>query len=359
MTIHIPFQPGVIEGFFGRCWSWQARIDAVEFLARNDYSFYIYAPKSDACLRSHWRDPWPAETLDELLTLRSHCRDLGVAFGIGLSPLELYREPASQGRAALQEKILYLNQLEPDILCLLFDDMRGDLPDLAHLQVELAHCAATWSRASHLILCPTYYSADPVLEKVFGQRPIDYWEVLGKKLDRQFDIFWTGPRVCSDTYPPEHLREVSALLQRKPFLWDNYPVNDSAVKSRFLQLRAVAAEHATLPGLVSGHAVNPMNQACLSRIPLLSLPRVFREGELYDPQQAFVDGCRAVCSGDLAAALIDDVVLFQDVGLDGLTETQRLGLLEKYQAWPDEACAQEVVAWLGEEYKFDPACLTE
>jgi hypothetical protein len=61
----------------------------------------------------------------------------------------------------------------------------------------------------------------------------------------------------------------------------------------------------------------------------------------------------------LAEALIGDVGLFQDVGLDGFASAQRVALVEKYLGWPDEPCAREVVAWIEEEYKFDPACLTD
>jgi hyaluronoglucosaminidase len=39
------FSRGVIEGFFGRPWTWQARADYATFLGQNDYQYYIYAPK--------------------------------------------------------------------------------------------------------------------------------------------------------------------------------------------------------------------------------------------------------------------------------------------------------------------------
>ena len=45
---------GIIEGFFGRPWSWTERADAVRFLRPHGYSFYLYAPKADSWLRRRW-----------------------------------------------------------------------------------------------------------------------------------------------------------------------------------------------------------------------------------------------------------------------------------------------------------------
>src|SRR5690606_21644493 len=146
---------------------------------------------------------------------------------------------------------------------------------------------------------------------------------------------------------------------RKPFLWDNYPVNDGAVKSQLLHLRAFGRDHCQLHDHVAGHATNPMNQAFLSQIPLLSLPQAYRDRSAYNPKQAFADACARVCCPTLAEALMEDVDLFQDVGLGGMDDDQRQKLLKRYQQWAhNELCAQEVCDWLTGLYVFDPACLT-
>ena len=51
---------GIIEGFFGRPWSWAERADAVRFLRPHGFSFYLYAPKADPYLRRRWQEPHPA-----------------------------------------------------------------------------------------------------------------------------------------------------------------------------------------------------------------------------------------------------------------------------------------------------------
>jgi|SRR5690554_1114073 len=356
---HSTVRPGVIEGFFGRSWSWQNRKDYAEFLASSGYGYYIYAPKSDAHLRKHWRTPWPKATLAELHKLRDHYRQQQVAFGLGLSPYEIYLDSSADKYAQLRKKIDETNRLQPDILCLLFDDMRGDFPQLAQAQRNLIHFTAEHSNARQIIFCPTYYSFDPVLEKVFGNRPTDYWEALGRDIDPHIDIFWTGPKVCSEEYTRTHLQDVNSLLRRKVFLWDNYPVNDGAVKSKLLQLRAFGHTHSQLAELVSGHAVNPMNQPWLSRLPLLTLPRAYRENQNYNPDQAFIDSCYQLCEAPLARCLIEDIGLLQNNGLDKLDPEQRKTLRGKYAVFDNNPYAREIIDWLNDEYQFDPSCLTE
>src|SRR5690606_14309512 len=109
---------------------------------------------------------------------------------------------------------------------------------------------------------------------------------LGASLDKAIDVFWTGPQVISHSYPRDHLLEVADKLQRKPFLWDNYPVNDARRLTPFLHLQAFTGRSKALRDLCSGHLANPMNQAWLSQLPLATLAALYRE-EAYDPMQAF------------------------------------------------------------------------
>ena len=46
---------GVIEGYYGKPWSWDARRDVVARLAPHGYGFFHYAPKSDPILRRRWQ----------------------------------------------------------------------------------------------------------------------------------------------------------------------------------------------------------------------------------------------------------------------------------------------------------------
>ena len=96
---------GIIEGFFGRPWSWAARREAVRFLRPHGFLFYLYAPKADAFLRRRWRDPYPEDELEALAAFAQACRAEGVRFGIGLTPFELHLHPDRSWREDLARKL--------------------------------------------------------------------------------------------------------------------------------------------------------------------------------------------------------------------------------------------------------------
>lgn len=350
---------GIIEGFFGRSWSWSDRKAYASFLALNEFNFYIYAPKSDSFLRKNWQQNWPTDIKRELTDLRETYKNSHIDFGIGLSPHEIYLDNSRDNRQHLTTRVKQINELTPDILCLLFDDMRGDVPNLANIQIELMHQVAETSTAKRIIFCPTYYSFDPVLEKVFGKMPENYWQDLNKNLDKHIDIFWTGEKVCSAEYSLTHLAKVTDLLGRKPFLWDNYPVNDGAVKSNLLQIRAVDKSHSLIQQAVSGHALNPMNQPWLSQLALASLPIAYRNKNNYAPEVTLKKICTDICGNELTRYLLQDVSLLQDKGLNKFSAEEKTELLERYSQFPQNPFCTEIIDWLNGDYVFDPACLTE
>jgi hyaluronoglucosaminidase len=354
------FELGIIEGFFGQSWSWTAREHYAHTLASMGYRFYVYAPKDDRFLRRAWMEDWPDEQLAALKTLAAACRSQNVRFGVGLSPFEAYKDYSVTVRQRLIAKVRAIElELAPQILCILFDDMRGDLPDLAVKQLRMIEDIAANTSAQRIVMCPTYYSTDPVLERVFGVMPAGYLEALGDALDPRIDLFWTGPKVCSTEYPREHLETVALRLRRKPFLWDNYPVNDSRAMSSFLHLRPFMNRPAELRSLLSGHAANPMKQAYLSRLPLATLSMSYTSAGNYEASVAWRNAALELLGAPLAQQLERDLALFQDVGLDKLDAGQRAHLTSVYRPFESQAAAQEVLAWLRGEYVFDPACLTD
>jgi hyaluronoglucosaminidase len=351
---------GIIEGFFGTSWSWDMRRHYAQALRGLGFDFYVYAPKDDKYLRRAWMDDWPAAQLAELKLFAATCRQYGVQFGVGLSPFEAYKDYSVSTRARLIDKVRTIQrELQPQICCVLFDDMRGDTPRLAQTQIEIVDDVASNLGAQRIVMCPTYYSTDPVLERVFGAIPAGYLETLGISLDPRIDIFWTGPKVCSKEYPREHLLAVAEQLRRKPFLWDNYPVNDSRLMSAFLHLRAFTDRPAGLQELLAGHAANPMKQPWLSQIPLATLPISYSQPGAYDPDRAWRAAAVRSCGTQLAESIELDLTLFQDVGLQQLTAEQRAYLTERYQRHVGHPAAQEILGWLNGDYAFDPACLTD
>ena len=358
MSASVPFV-GVIEGFFGQSWSWDERTAYASFLRTHGYSFYIYAPKDEPFLRKRWSEPFPAERLTQLSTLFSTYTSCGIQRGVGLSPYEAYRDYDSGARARLREKVKVLNTLSLDILCVLFDDMRGDVPALAETQIRILGDIREVSNAPRIIFCPTYYSYDPIIERCFGPMPPHYLEDLGRGLDQSIDLFWTGEKVMSSAYPEGHLKEVAERMRRKPFLWDNYPVNDSKRASPFLFLKAFENRGPHLADLASGHAVNPMKQPWLSQIPLASLRSNYEQTGSYDREAMTLLCAKEVCGDEVGGLIAYDLALFHDVGLEALNDEQKRYLRVRYEGHKEDPFCREILLWLDNGYQFDPACLTD
>ncbi|HEY8571524.1 beta-N-acetylglucosaminidase domain-containing protein [Phenylobacterium sp.] len=340
---------GIIEGFFGRPWSWTERTDAVRFLGPRGYGFYLYAPKADPYLRRRWRDPYPEAELKALRDFGAACREVDVRFGVGLTPFELHFGFDRDAKVALTGKLAQLDDAGIEDLAVLFDDMRGDVPDLAARQAEIVHWIGPRTKASRLIMCPSYYSDDPVLDRVFGARPRDYLAELGIALEPVVHVMWTGEEVCSREYSPGHLERVGQQLRRRPFLWDNYPVNDGPRMSQHLHLRAFTGRPASIGEHLSAHAVNPASQPVLSRIPLLTLAESYARGDGYQYFAAFQRAAKEVLGEALAGRIVRDLLAFQDGGRDRLTDERRDELANIYAEF-DHPAAREVAGWLSGAY---------
>ncbi|HTW33019.1 MAG TPA: beta-N-acetylglucosaminidase domain-containing protein [Rhizomicrobium sp.] len=341
---------GIIEGYYGRPWSDERREHAIAFLAPRGYRFFLYAPKADDFLRKRWREPCPAEGGARLRRIAARCKACGVRFGVGLSPYELYRDFSGDAKTALAERLALFDSVGVEMLAILFDDMRGDLPDLARTQVDILHWIADRTKAQRLLMCPSYYTDDPVLDRVFGSRPANYLEDIGRLLDGRIEVFWTGEEVCAREYSAGHLARVGGQLRRKPFLWDNYPVNDGARMSQFLHLRAFTGRPAVIGEKLSGHAVNPALQPTLSLIPALTLIESYERGENYEYGAAFLRAAKTVLGDALAQLVQSDLIALQDTGLDWLGD--RVARLRARYAAIDHPGAKEIVDWLDGQYRF-------
>lgn len=335
---------GIIEGFFGRPWSWADRAAAVRFLRPYGYSFYLYAPKADPYLRRRWQEPHPPAEMEKLAEFRDICRAHDVRFGIGLTPFELHLEGGRAWQETLAAKLAQLAVLNPDDLAILFDDMRGDVPELAERQAAIVHFAAERGVAQHILSCPSYYSDDPILDVAFGTRPAFYLEQLGRLLDPAIQLYWTGPEVGAYEFTPGHLARVAGQMGRKPTLWDNYPVNDGARMSQHLHVRGFTGRPASIGPHIAGHGINPASQPLLSRIPLLTLAESYKTGESYDYLAAFHRAAREILGEELAARVAKDLLVLQERGLDRLGE--RLANLKTRYAAFDHPAAREICLWL-------------
>jgi hypothetical protein len=300
----------------------------------------------------------PEEVLRHLSELSGRGISNGISIGVGLTPFEFYLNYDVDARASLRSKVRQINETGVNILCILFDDMRGDVDGLPHLQADVVADICAWSNARQFIICPTYYSYDSRLTAAFGPPPKTYLRDFGMAIDPKVDVFWTGEKVISSGYSAEHLSEVATMLRRKPFIWDNSVSNDSKTRTCHLYLDPSAGAWQLPVDLVAGLAINPMNQAYLTRIALCRFKQMLVK-DWADDRASTVTDCYTDLGGPaFAVQLQEDSVLMQETGLSGMDDSTRLRLLARYESAHSNPYAQEIASWLRDEYVFDPLCLT-
>lgn len=342
---------GIVEGFYGKRWSFEDRRHVVTTLAPHGFGFYHYAPKADAHLRDAWRTPHTDADAADLKAFATFCRARGIRFGVGLSPMGAAEAFTTAMRADLETKIAGLCALGVDDLLLLFDDMRVADADIAAKQAEVVACARAAAPDQRLIVCPSYYTDDHVLDRVFGARPPGYLQDFARRTPADVDIFWTGEEVCARAISAGHLARVADQLGRLPVLWDNYPVNDGPRMSRYLHIRGVTGRPASIGPYLRAHAVNPALQPHLSCLPALTLAASYRDGEDYAYMAAFRAGATALFGAAIAAHLEADLYAVQDDGLDRLS-AERTARMRARWAAIDHPAAAEIVGWLDGGYAY-------
>lgn len=336
---------GVLECFFGPPWSMAQRIEWAKFMQQYQMSFYIYAPKADGLLRKQWRSDWNAAYLDQLRALGHEFQSRSIKFGLGLSPFEFQ----SGDEPVLRKKLRELNSLNLDYLGIFFDDMNYSEKMLNDQMLTLEVVAAE-SKAK-LIFCPSYYSYDPILDKVFGQRPANYLSEVGKLVPEAIDILWTGPKVISPEISAGHLEEVSQILGRQPFLCDNFFANDGPKQCKYLKLKPSTGRLPSALESSAGWAFNPMNQSSLSQIVVLGAHFGFAGKE-----NAYSNALRAMCTEELAQFIEATPELTQN--LDQMDPEAKQRLSKKLALW-NEPVAKEIADWLQGKYNVGSECLTD
>jgi len=345
---------GIVEGFFGPAWSDEARLSFAPFLQKYGGSYYLYAPKRDAHLRKAWRESWGPEYLDKLSGLRDAFHNHHIKFGVALSPFGLGDIISTSDWTHLKNKFEILSQLNIDYLGLFFDDMPVSA-DLLRVQTEVVQLALKYF-PSGLIFCPSFYSFDPLLDKVFGQRPKGYVEGLKNLISNDVKICWTGPKVISEEIPRSHLEEVRLILGRKPFIWENLFANDGPKNCKFLKLKYFEGRDESISSETAGVCFNLMNQPYLSQLVYLSSLLVCEKN--LSPIAAFEQSCHELLTPGLAHFIVKYRTQLLNQGLDKFSDEQKTNFLNEL-ANELTPVAMEIKAWLNGEYLVGPECLTD
>jgi hyaluronoglucosaminidase len=307
---------GIVEGFYGTPWTFDARCRAISFLAPRGLNSYVYAPKDDVKHRAQWRSAYDAEERARFGELATHAETHKVKIGFAISPgLDIAYESETD-RAALFAKLEPLLDVGVPWFLLLLDDIPM-AAGLAPRQADLATWLFTRLRAARvdaaLTLCPTEY---------VGTRPSPYLGELGAGLPADVDVMWTGPTVCSPTLRADDARGWNdALGGHRTIVWDNTPVNDATMTNE-LHLGPYVGRDAALADVVGGVLCNPMTQAGASLVQLATAMDFLADPDGYDAPTAWARAC-----ADLGGASSDALSVLARACADGpLIEPGNLAL---------------------------------
>ena len=141
----------------------------------------------------------------------------------------------------------------------------------------------------------------------------DYLSTVGRDLLPEIDMFWSGPEIISREIPLAHVRELAAIIRRKPIIWDNLHANDYDGRRFFCG--PYSGRPLALRDEVSGLLSNPNNELPLNFVPLRTLAAFVGSHGAWDPRQAYLSAMQewlphfATVGGAVASS---DLILFGD-----------------------------------------------
>ena len=281
---------GVIEGFYGKPWSMEARREILGLMARRGMNEYFYGPKDDPFHRDRWRERYENGADAVLRELIAIAAENGLEFRYLLAPGLDIRYTSEADLNALAQKYAQVYSFGVRRFGLLLDDLeRASLyPEDAAVYPKQsdAHIALVnrvyrdlkaLDPANTLIVCPTQY---------WGPADGPYVTALGRGIPADVALFVTGGHICSDRLTAAEAEAFAAATGRRPTYWDNYPVNDAEMVDE-LHLAPYTGREPALAGVCEGVVLNPMEYARASLIPLLTAAEFLFDSESYEPEASF------------------------------------------------------------------------
>lgn len=267
---------GVIEGFYGNPWSFEDRKSQFDFYGANRMNVYIYGPKDDPYHHSRWYEPYPAEKAAQMAELIKHAAKNKVKFTWAMHPSNSI-ESADDRRKAL-EKLKQMYDLGVRSFAIFFDDISAKSVDLQidYLNFLDREFVKAHDDVEPLTVCPTIYNR--------AWNSGNYLEKMGKGLNPDIKIMWTGNSVC-DMIDAADCQWFTEQTGRKPFIWLNYPVNYYGQHN--LLMGPVVGNDPAIKSMVSAFCSNPMQYAEASKVALYSLADFAWNPDEYDADAAW------------------------------------------------------------------------
>jgi len=306
---------GVVEGFYGSHWTPDERLDIIRFMGEFGLQSYFYAPKDDPYHRSRWREPYAGEQLAIFEELLEVARRHNVTIYYAISPGLDMVYSSEEDYQALLAKMEAMIGLGITHVALFLDDVPETLNHAAdkeafanlgeaHVHVINRLYRDLHERGTELAVCPTTYT------DAWGDR--DYVRILGEGVPIEIPLFWTGVDVAIARITAGQARNWGEKMQRKPLIWDNFPVND--YDSWRVFLGPLEGRDPELASTTTGIVANPMNQPYASMIPLATVAYYALDPYNYEPEPALERALQELFPAETLPHIRKLVTLYREPG---------------------------------------------
>lgn len=265
---------GYIEGFYGKTWEREKRLEVMELMAKNGMNTFYYAPKDDIYHREKWDILYPEKELAEIKELLSFASENFLDFNWCAGPGLSYCYTSESDFEKLVNKFLQMYKAGVKNFGLLLDDILWEFQyesdgekyeSIVYAHIDLVNRVySTLKKIDeniHLTVCPTQYSGDA---NAF------YISKFGSSIPSDVSIFRTGDEICSRVLTCREADELFMSSCHKPLYWDNFPVNDCEMFQE-MHLGGIEGREKELYLHCEGLISNVMEYAVCSKIPLLTV----------------------------------------------------------------------------------------
>ncbi len=335
-------EPGFsLRGTKGWAWTWDQYLAEVPVLARYKMNFlmscYTSVFTNTERFDNRWWEPLRAETLEGIGRVAKACREAGVTFCFSFHPALFSERPLRyddpEDFEAMWRNYASVQALGVRWFSLSYDDIDVAGKDIAALGTAHAGLAnRLFARlrekdpAAELIFCPVYYwgPADQGEAKL-------YVEALGRALDKDIFVFWTGDGVVTARITRQAAESFRRAAGHRLVIWDNYPVND---RSGALHLGPVTGRDPDLDQAATGYMSNPLSpQNEINRLPLLTCADYAFNPRAYDPGRSIGQAILHLAEKPSQRAVLKDLVeIYPGNLLCGSTSTAYNCVTEKVRA---------------------------
>ena len=291
---------GIIEGYYGPPWTFEERMEIMDFMLKKRLNVYIYGPKSDPWHREKWSDLYPGEWIKSFQALNEKARINHIDTYYTISPgyikegeyafdytdeddfLRLFKKMDQMQEAGFTHFGLLMDDIDFEL-----DDKnkaKFKRPGIAHAYIcnRLFDYLKEKDETIDVVMCPTEYHQ-------IGKTT--YRTDLNDHLRDDIAVFFTGDNVCAETIPEDDLIKTKQAFGKPLYIWDNFPVSDfthglreflAPIKNRSIKM----GEH------VEAYVINPSVHCHISKVGMWTMADYAWDTAGYDAEVSFEHALR-------------------------------------------------------------------